>query len=185
MNEIVCCYKNNGDACDIDECDYMQIKLLGQIAKESNICMLISKNSFGLVSDFKWYLGKSGYPFTYQSLDGKMKFGRGLKIHKMLRPDSPSGMVVDHINRDKLDNRYENLRICTPAENSYNKTKLKTSKNKYKGIKKINKNTWAATITKDNKKVEIDGFLDEKSAAQTYDMMAEELFGIFSAKNFS
>jgi restriction endonuclease S subunit len=107
----------------------------------------------------------------------------------------PPGMVVDHINRNKLDNRRENLRICTMAENSYNRTKIKTIdivdnikkprkiKSKYKGVKKDNKNEWSASITKDGKKYEMKHLPDEITAAKMYDVMSEELFGVFCAKN--
>ena len=32
----------------------------------------------------------------------------------------PNGLVIDHINRDKLDNRLDNLRAVTPRENTLN-----------------------------------------------------------------
>ena len=32
---------------------------------------------------------------------------------------------IDHINRDKLDNRIENLRVCTNLENSHNRPSYK------------------------------------------------------------
>lgn len=35
--------------------------------------------------------------------------------------DIPSGLCIDHINRDQSDNRIENLRLCTYTQNEYNK----------------------------------------------------------------
>ena len=36
--------------------------------------------------------------------------------------DIPDGMEIDHINRDRYDNRIENLRLVTKSQNSLNKT---------------------------------------------------------------
>jgi hypothetical protein len=55
---------------------------------------------------------QSGY--VVQTLYGK-------KVHLHLRIlNPPEGFQVDHMNRDKLDNRRENIRIVTPSENSRN-----------------------------------------------------------------
>jgi hypothetical protein len=93
-------------------------------------------------------------------------------------------MVIDHINRDKLDNRLSNLRVITSKENSYNRKKNATSENKYKGVQKRG-NKYIAVITKDGVRREIPGFNTEEEAATCYDMMAEEMFGNYAGKNFN
>lgn len=45
----------------------------------------------------------------------------GLKLHHLIAGRPPAGMVVDHINGDKLDNREENLRTVTPQVNQRNR----------------------------------------------------------------
>ena len=179
MNTIVGSYTMDGTEVPLDKCDYVQVKLFGNNAKDKGAIMLISKSDINCCLNYKWYLSKTGYPVTYTSVDNVYKFGTGIQMHRFLEPIVPKGMVVDHINRDKLDNRRSNLRICTIAENGYNKTRTK----KYKGIRK-SKSGWTASVTKDGKKHEITNIQTEKEAAEIYDVMAEELFGNFAAKNF-
>jgi hypothetical protein len=184
-------YTNDGiEVENIKDCDYIQIKLDGTNAKEQNAHMLVSLESYMTIIKYKWYLGKCGYPVTYQSIDKKEKSNVGIKIHKMLFGligliESNEKMVIDHINRNKLDNRLENLRICSAKQNSYNTSKRKDSKNKYKGVKKQGKNKWCVSITKDGNKHEIKDIENEKEAAYIYDLLAEELFGEYAGKNFN
>ena len=180
MNVITHFYKNDGTETDMDNCDYCRIELKGPNAKKIDAHMLISKHTIGLVSCYEWYLGKDGYPVSYRCIDTKQNLGHGIRIHRLLMED-PKGMVVDHINNNKLDNRMNNLRICTAKENSYN-TKKRT--NNYKGVKKISKDSYSAIISKDGKTREIKNIPTAKQAAQIYDMMAEELFGVFAGKNY-
>src|SRR5207249_1065379 len=97
--------------------------------------MLISKNDLTMVISYKWYLGKNGYPITYGSYDNKHKFSCPVTVYHLLYGELEKGYVIDHINRNRLDNRRENLRICTVLQNSYNRTKPKNTKNRYKGVR--------------------------------------------------
>lgn len=97
----------------------------------------------------------------------------------------PEGLEVDHINHDTLDNRKENLRICTVAENQHNqqiKNVKKTSK--YKGVSwSPRQKSFRADIYKGKDHCFLGYFKDEFEAAQTYDKKAVELFGEFANVN--
>ncbi len=187
MNQIVGYYKNNGDQGYDENFDYVQIYLL--LSKKNNIDgehnMLISKCDLNNVINYKWYYGNFGYPVTYGSYDKTISFKHPVQIHRFLYGNSAHGYVIDHINRNKLDNRRANLRMCTPAENSCNKTKSANATNKYKGVSIKNNKKYAATITKNGVKHTIKNIETEEEAARVYDMMAEELHGRFAAKNFN
>lgn len=47
-----------------------------------------------------------------------------IKLHHAVMGKPPKGFVVDHIDRDKLNNRRENLRFVTPRENSLNSARF-------------------------------------------------------------
>ena len=167
---------------DIESQDFLEIELLGNHGE--NKSFLISKVDYPSIMDYKWYLNNNGYPYTFGK--GSVNFGkRGRTLHKFLyrKQIIEKGYVIDHINRNKLDNRLSNLRVITSKENSYNRSKNSNSNNKYKGVCKRG-TKYVAVISKDGVKKEIGGFLTEEEAAKCYDMMAEELFGKYCAKNF-
>jgi len=175
-NKIIGFYNNNHEECDLDKSSYVKIELLGRGKELVNNYFLISTSCLQKVIRHNWYLDTNGYPMTYT--------GRSKTLHKNLLGKQEKGYVIDHINRNKLDNRLENLRIITCKENSYNRSKNKSSNNTYKGVYKRG-NKFVASITKDNIRKEITGFETEEEAAKVYDMMAQELFGEFAGLNFS
>lgn len=175
MNKILGFYNSSNIECDIDDSTYVKLELLGRAKNTEQNYFLVSKSKLEYILRHSWYLGANGYPITYTA--------RSKTLHKNLLGKQESGYVIDHINRNKLDNRLENLRVITSRENSYNRTKSKNSNNTYKGVKK-NGNKFSACISKDGVKREIGGFDTEEDAAKVYDMMAEELFGEFAGKNF-
>lgn len=93
-----------------------------------------------------------------------------LKIGRIL---DPKNEVIDHINRNKIDNSFDNLRITTPKINACNTGKQVSSivkyTSKYKGVGKAKGRNWRAKIRKDSKEVTIGTFITELEAAQAYD----------------
>jgi len=137
---------------------------------------MISADKWPVVGKYSWYLGKAGYPLCYEL--GKMQ------LHKLVYQLTagtrcPTGIYIDHIDRNKLNNTDTNLRLATPQQNSFNKT---TTSN-IKGVRKISKGNYTATVTKDGKKHEIKNIPTISQAAETYNFMAEELFGEFASYN--
>ena len=92
--------------------------------------------------------------------------------------------IVDHINRNKLDNRKENLRIVTPSQNSQNKVGRTTGSSKFKGVyKHKHRSSWSAYITLNQKRMRLGTFHDEIEAAKAYNQKAAELFGDYCLLN--
>lgn len=94
--------------------------------------------------------------------------------------------TVDHINKDKLDNRRSNLRICTQKQNGGNASKAKTRKftSKYKGVYfDKERNKWIAKIKRNHRNIWIGRFDTEKEAAKAYNIQARIIFREFAELN--
>lgn len=88
---------------------------------------------------------------------------------------------IDHINRNKSDNRWLNLR---EANNSQNQINRYVQKNNYSGIKGVRyredtKNPWEARITKNKKLIRLGFFSTAEEASLAYKEAANKLFGEF------
>lgn len=93
------------------------------------------------------------------------------------------GLVMDHINRNKLDNSRENLRHCTQQQNSWNNTRKKTNKSGCSGIYwDKTKMKWQAAITVNYKKKFL-GYYKNKDDAINARLEAEKLYFGDHAKN--
>jgi hypothetical protein len=93
-------------------------------------------------------------------------------------------VLIDHANRDQLDNRRSNLRPATPVNNSANRGQLRRGTSPYKGVYRLDgKRTWTAAIRRSNKTIWLGTFVDEREAAYMYDQFALEIDGEFACPN--
>lgn len=106
-------------------------------------------------------------------------------LHRFLLDLTDMKLQVDHINRNPLDNRKANLRICTVTDNSRNKTSHKGSSSPYLGVScsKIS-GKYIAAIRGNSKSICLGIFDDEIIAARRYDAAANYYFGEFANLNF-
>ena len=88
--------------------------------------------------------------------------------------------VVDHINRDKLDNRICNLRGTTNSKNSCNRKAA--GKSKYIGVSPF-RDKWRSQIKKDGEVIYLGLFKTELLAAKAYNDAATKLHGEFASLN--
>ena len=99
----------------------------------------------------------------------------GMPLHRLIM-NTPKGMQTDHINGDTLDNRKQNLRICTAAENQRNRGPTKNNKSGFKGVRwHIRDKKWCAAIRHEGINIHIGYFKDKEEAASAYDKKAIEL----------
>ena len=93
---------------------------------------------------------------------------------------------VDHINNNKLDNRVENLRLCTRHENMRNLPLSKNNTSGYKGVlvrKGKKKTAYDASITVNGKCIRLGSYDTAEDAARAYDEAAVKHHGLFAKTN--
>ena len=101
---------------------------------------------------YSWCVSAQGYAVA--NIKGKV-----VKMNRyILGLDNCVGKFVDHINRNKLDNRKVNLRFCTPKENARNISVAKNSKSQILGVRKTKHGKFNVRIVADGKEHHIGNF---------------------------
>ena len=96
------------------------------------------------LAQHNWHLNQ-GYACRYTYENGKQV--RHYMHREILGLKPGDGLCADHINRDRFDNRRENLRVVTQQENRQNLSSHRNSTSPYRGVcwdKSVGK--WLATV---------------------------------------
>lgn len=160
----------------------------------------VDDDKYEILSKHNWHTltTKQGmkYAATFIEIDGKKHH---TLMHRFLMGCSKGdGKMVDHKDRDSLNNRMSNLRFCTYRQNSTNKKPRGSSKylgvwlhtSRVKHTTKSGDNrvyinrAWASAINHGGKQIKLGRFSNEIDAAKAYDEAAKKYHGEFANLNF-
>lgn len=152
---------------------------------------IVDDELFEELNQWSWYAhipseGKF-YAARGQRLNRKNKI---IYLHRMVLEIKVGrklgrGEEVDHVNRETLDNRQGNLRLCTRSQNNFNRAPPPGMTSRFKGVSWDNWSCkWSAAITVHNKSRRLGRFTCEEEAARAYDEAARLFGGEFAYLNF-
>jgi hypothetical protein len=97
------------------------------------------------------------------------------------RSEPPCGFEIDHVDNDTTNNKINNLRLATRAQNRCNTRRKKDGTSGYKGVYWCKeRHKWRAQITKDKKVYKLGSFTDPYEAHLAYCKAAAVLHGEFA-----
>ncbi|MBU1260519.1 MAG: HNH endonuclease [Planctomycetes bacterium] len=142
---------------------------------------MVDAEDYPKLSKYNWLLarnrGNKCYAVCYE---GKLI----LHMHRMIM-NAPKGKVVDHKDRNGLNNTKSNLRLATYSQNCCNRIISRPKSSKYRGVIYIKKtNKYRAGIAIKGEKIHLGCFENEEAAGRAYDKAAKELHGEFAVLNF-
>lgn len=153
----------------------MKVPLSGKLGEGK--CFQVSEIDHERTLKHTWWLDRLGRPQT------DIKHKRVLITRFIMNP--PDNKVVDHISGNQLDNRRENLRVCTRKQNQQNRTK--NNRNNSSGFRGVSwdrfRNKWVAQLSLDYKHIYLGRFDDIEDAKETVKRAILERHGEFANVN--
>ena len=169
--------------------NYAEVKTQFEPLFDNCVCIPLTKGQHALVDiddyekvcNYFWQYDK-GYALSNSVIDGK-------RIRLQMHPtvyERGDADTIDHKNRNGLDNRKNNLRQATYAQNQVNRSTQPTKKGGLpKGVYRTSYGErFQAIIRVDSKNKYLGLFNDIKSAALAYDQAARKYHGDFAFINF-
>ena len=140
--------------------------------------VIVDDEDYESLIDYKWCLNNKGYAVRAKRLPE-----RGIILMHRVIMNAQSGQMLDHRNRNRLDNRKINLRFCNKSQNSANaKLNIKNSSG-FKGVCRHTSGKWVAYVSRNSQQIYIGLFNSADQAAKAYNNSAKKLYGDFALLN--
>lgn len=140
------------------------------LSNKHKIPFQVDEEDYEVVSNYVWCV-RQGY-VSRNNRDGKTTH-----LHTFLLGKAPEGLVWDHENRDKLDNRRDNLRAVTESVNVQNTGLRSTNLSGTKGISLRPNGWWQVRITVNKERLVLGCFPDLEEAVAVR-QKAEQQYGL-------
>ena len=138
----------------------------------------IKRNGGAKAGDLAGHISKRGYRRI--KIGGRHRMAHRI-VWAITYGDTPEDLQIDHINGNKLDNRLQNLRLCSSAENCSNRAANSRNQSGYKGVYWWKtRQAWRADIRSNGKQYYLGTFSTPELAHMAYCKAAAELHGDFA-----
>jgi len=147
---------------------------------------IVDDDDFGRLVGYRWCVNwnkdiKSFYAVRSTPMANWKR--QWVSMHREII-DAKTGEFVDHINHDTLDNRKENLRVCSSGQNSANRRRRVDNTSGFKGVSwHYGICKWRSRLMVNSKPLHIGYFQTANEAAIAYDKAAFEHYGEFALTN--
>lgn len=131
------------------------------------------------IETHKMHKHKDGYAcYKFRDENGKIKNMRFHRYVLNIHLEKENKIIVDHINRDKSDNRKINLRKADFKTNNINTGMFITNTSGHKGVSWDKRSCkWESYIHKNNKKISLGLYIDIEKAVKAREIAEIIYFG--------
>ena len=142
---------------------------------------IVDDDVFDYLNQWKWYFNNQGYAVRRPYIKGSGRKNQKcmtIHMHRLVN-NTPNGMQTDHINRNKLDNRRENLRNVTDQQNKFNLPTRVDNTSGRKGVywdKQTNK--WRVLIQVGYKSISLGRYLSIQDAVEVREIAERKYHAI-------
>ena len=148
-----------------------------QTTNKEGVYFYLYENDWDRVRELSWRIDAMGY-IVSSTLTRKNK-EQPIFLHRLLM-NAKKKELVDHEDTNPLNNRRENLRICTKPNNNRNRSPVKKYGREVSGVSLNKSGTWSAEISHDKVRTRLGTFRTYVEAVQARFNGELEHFGKYS-----